>query len=156
KDLYLVENGHQFAFGHCWVILLNCDRWKDLPEDNGKKTALVKTNNKCPLTSSSAGPKDILYSTSSVLTRPMGTKAVKAAKKACKTPNHDHLSSNADIEELAKSNQAMASANVAKALAMQEIAKDKILSREPEGMEGACCEYHLLKQHKILARIKGR
>ncbi|KAH9818245.1 hypothetical protein DFH28DRAFT_925744 [Melampsora americana] len=77
--------------------------------------------------------KDILYSTSSVLTRPMGTKAVKAAKKACKTPNHDHLSSNADLEELAKSNQAMTSANVAKALAMQEIAKDKILSSIRQG-----------------------
>lgn len=81
---------------------------------------------------------------------------IKAAKKARKAHNQDFASSDADLEELAKSNQAMASANAAKALALQEIAEDKIMSRAPELMEGDRREYYLLKQSKILARIKAK
>ncbi|EGF97757.1 uncharacterized protein MELLADRAFT_114109 [Melampsora larici-populina 98AG31] len=92
KDLYQADTGDEFAFDHCWVILRNCGKWKDLPIDHKGKIASAKKNPQKHALSSNPPSSAALvieldqdknskdaYSMTSHSTCPMGTKAAKMA-----------------------------------------------------------------------------
>ncbi|KAH9817321.1 hypothetical protein DFH28DRAFT_869675, partial [Melampsora americana] len=88
KELYQAETGDEFTYEHCWVILRNCDKWKDLPVDNEGQSSKKNPRKRAPPSSNVTSGDDSLdqgehneseYLMTSVSARPIGTKAAKNA-----------------------------------------------------------------------------